>query len=213
MAIVEICDLEDRVGGLTPEQKRRAPALIGDAVALIEAWCGLALSERTSSVTLRPNGSVLVLPFPPIQSVEAVRLVDSLGNRSVLVSGGWVFDGVQRVRVDPAAARWVVNMPESVHEGVSSYEVDYVHGYADGSVSPALAAVRMVVANMVNRTVTAPSVVDGMVGETIGQYSYQLQQGRGGAGGGVSLSSADRLMLREMGLRPTSAGSVETPVF
>lgn len=210
MAIVELCDLEARVGSLDSGQKARAKALIGDAEALVEAWSGHALSSRTSTVTLAPNGSVLSLPSPPIQSVDAVSLVDSFGTRVPLVAGAWLFDGVRNVRVDIRSAGWVINLPEMALEAIASYEVTYTHGLAEGS--PILAVARVVVANMVNRTITAPSVVDGMVGETIGGYSYQLQQGRGGSGGGVSLTSGDKQTLREVGLRE-SVVSVETPIY
>jgi hypothetical protein len=191
LATVE--DLEARLGReLTPEESARAAALLADASALIRGWARQDFTPGESTVVLRPVGTVVRLPQRPVRAVTAVTAVggsDAIPDIA-LPSGSWTWDGVDRVDIWPPDTSWLLSLPETWVDGfgaVDTYRVTYRHGYDEVP-----ADVIAVVCAMVTRVLTAPSPVEGMVSERIGQYNYQLQQSMGSAGSAVRMSTADR---------------------
>lgn len=204
-------DLEARLGrGLTTAEQARVEALLDDASALIRAYTRQDFDQTAGDeIVLRPVGSRLRLPQRP---VTAVTSVVALGGGVIpdltLPAGTWTWDGVDLVDVWPLDSRVWVSLPEAWSDAgwpVDTYRVTYSHGYAQVP-----ADVVAVVCGMVNRVLLSPSLVEGLVQERIGQYSYQLQQGVGASGASVRLTDVDRAALaryrRMSGTIQTRAG-------
>ena len=105
----------------------------------------------------------------------------------------FTFDGIGIIRIHPG--HWgIINLPESWIEDSDAYpgtfRVTYNYGW---DAVPDI--VTMVCANAALSVLTAPTVAAGVVGETIGPYSYRMET----AGGGVkvALTQADQEMLKD----------------
>lgn len=210
-ALATQADLEARLGRpLTTAEQARADALLDDASALIRAYTGQEFTLHENDViTLRPVGTVLRLPQRPVTAVTQVVAVG--GTEPIpditLPPGAWMFDGIDKVDVWPLNTGWILNLPEVWLEGYppDTYRVTYSHGYAQVP-----ADVVAITCGIVNRVLLSPSLVEGLVQERIGQYSYQLQQGMGAAGASARLTDDDRTALqryrRTTGVIQTRAG-------
>ncbi|MGW7296086.1 hypothetical protein ACWGIB_27335 [Streptomyces xiamenensis] len=186
-------DLAARLGrDLTAEEASRAEALLRDASALIRGWTRQDFTAGESTVVLRPVGTVVRLPQRPVQAVTSVVAVggsDAIPDIA-LPTGGWTWDGADKVDIWPPDTSWLLSLPETWADrwgSVDTYRVTYQHGWdeiPDDVVAVACA--------MVLRTLLAPSPVAGMVSERIGQYNYQLQQGTGSVGATVLMTQPDR---------------------
>lgn len=202
-ALATAADLEARLGrALTDAEAPRAEALLADASALVRAFTRQRFDLVTGDqVVLRPVGTLLRLPQRPVLAVTAVVAIGGQPSLPDVPLSGWVWDGSDLLNIHALDAV-VVNLPEWWYEsgGPNTYRVTYNHGYA---TIPA--EVVAVVCAMVNRTLTAPSLVEGLVQENIGQYGYQLQQGSGGSvGPTVRLTAADKQALIDAGHRRRS---------
>ncbi len=194
MALVTQTDIEARIGALSTEQAARVAALIADAEGEVRDFTGQQIDQATDdTVVLNITGARLILPQRPVTAVTAVELKDGA---SWLTVTGWAWDG--RDGVDLAGATW---SGSAVHD-TQTYRVTYTHGYPPGSIPN---AVVRTICGMVARTLTAPSLVEGLTSETIGQYSYQLQQGQGAAGTAVALNQRDEARLRRAGFRRSNS--------
>lgn len=194
MALATVVDLEARLGRtLTGTELTQAEAFLDDASAKVSAYCrqDFALVED-DSVVLRPVGTLLRLPQRPVIAVTSVTAIgcDGVGDFAL---AGWCWDGSDLIDVAGWAGA-VINLPDWWDDGygADSYRVVYDHGY-----SPIPATVVAVVCAMVNRVLSSPSPVEGMVTEKIGQYSYGLQQGAGANGLSVRLTDDDKTALTE----------------
>ncbi len=198
VALATQADIEARIGTLTAEQAARVTALLADASAKVRAFCrGTQFDVVTNDVAvLSPVGTVLRLK-PPVTAVASVALID--GTTDIPLTG-WGWDGADMI--DLANATTTAGNTTTPVQNTNTYRVTYSHG---STTSLAVELAKGKVCEMVARTVTAPSVVDGMVSENIGQYSYTLQQGGGGQGSAVRLTAADKQDLIDMGLRRQSA--------
>jgi hypothetical protein len=206
--LITVPDLTARLGPLTAEQTARAPALIGDASALARLESGQQFSVVTGDVVvLRINGNKLQLPGKPVLTVTSVVAIGIPPSGDLtLPPGTWVFDGIDKIIVGLDTG-WVINFPEDWQEGCTgSYRVTYDHGWA--TVPPEIVAT---VAGMVARVLTAPSKVEGLTGENIGQYGYQMAQAGGNMGASVRVTAADRAVFRDPKFRRTTR-TIETPI-
>lgn len=195
-ALATESDLTARIGALTVAQQARVAALLEDASCEVRDFCGQEISQVVGDQQiLSCHGLRIILPQRPVTAVTAVELVD--GAAFITVSG-WAWDG--RDEIDLIGAT-VASAP--TYDG-ATFRVTYTHGYPAGQIPN---AVLRTVCGMVNRTLTAPSLVEGLTGESIGEYSYQLQQGAGAAGTSVTLNGADERRLTRAGFRRAS-GSV-----
>lgn len=194
MPLATVADLEARIGPLSPEQAARAPALLADASAEVQAETGQTIVRVADDLdVLHGAGGVIRLPQRPVESVSAVFLID--GQADIELSG-WAWDGRDRVDI-----RFARSARSRLHD-TETYRVRYSHGWpADGIPQ----VIVMTVCGMVARVLTAPSQIDGIVSETIGQYSYQLQQGVGNGGTSVRMTTGDRQRLARAGFRRGSA--------
>lgn len=199
-------DLEARLGrDLTEEEAARAPALLGDASALVRAHTGQYFEHVTGGeIVLRPVGMMLRLPQRPATAVTSVAAIAPDGTATAAMAG-WSWDGRDKVNlscatydVDFSTPAWRNRMTPD------TYKVTYDHGYE--TIPP---IVVKVVCDMVLRTLLSPSMAAGMVSERIGAYNYQLQQGSGTAGAAVVLTPADEKALARYGPRRFGTIQVE----
>ena len=105
----------------------------------------------------------------------------------------WVFDGVDEISIAESTASGVINLPEAWYDFGAfpgTFTVTYTHGY---SAIPD--DVVMVAANAVISVLQAPTIAAGVIGETIGPYSYRME--RSGGGLAVALTQADLNALRD----------------
>ncbi len=205
--LITQADITARMGALNPSQAARVDALIADASALIRSECPALADATDEVVVLRSNAGKLRLPaVGSTTTVTSVELI-SWPTDLLLPEGTWLFDGIDTIAVDVDAA-WVVNFPEAWtdDDGPGTYRVTYSHSW---SATPA--DIVAVAANMVIRVLASPSMVEGLTGENIGQYGYQMSQAAGAAGAGVRITEADRRVLHQPKYRQV-AGTVETPI-
>ena len=198
VALATQADVEARIGALTAAQAARVDALLADASVKVRAFCrGVQFDVAANDVVvLSPVGTVLRLKGP-VSAVASVALID--GTTDIPLTG-WGWDGADQV--DLANATTLAGNTTWPLQNTNTYRVTYSHG---STTSLAAEAAKGKVCEMVARTITAPTVVDGMVSEAIGQYSYTLQQSGGSQGTAVRLTDADKRDLIDLGLRRQSA--------
>lgn len=188
-------DLSARLGRpLTSAEETRAPLLLQDASAQIRRYCRNHFTgAQDATEILYGHDSEIELPHRPVNSVSTVV---AIGGGMMLpdVTITWfTFDGVGIVRIDPG--HWgIINLPEQWTEDSGAYPGTFRVTYNWGWESvPDI--VTMVCANAVLGVLTSPTIAAGVVGETIGPYSYRMDS----AGGGVrvALTQADLDMLKD----------------
>jgi hypothetical protein len=130
-------------------------------------------------VVLRGPGGEIRLPQRPVIDVTGVVALGGQGLPDVTLAD-WLWDNLDTVRVGEGTC--VINLPEVWWDDdgyPGTYRVTYSHGYEEVP-----ADVVAVCCAMVLDTLTNPSMAGGVTGETIGPYSYRLDQ----PGGGLSVS-------------------------
>lgn len=179
---------------MSEAQAARVDALLADASAKVRRFTRRNFDAVTNAVVvLSPVGTVLRLPQTPVSAVTSVALID--GATDIALTG-WGWDGADQV--DLANATTVAGSTTTRTQNTNTYRVTYSHtAYVHDDI-------KAKVCEMVGRTLAAPSMVDGMVSETIGQYSYTLQQGGGGQGTAVRLTQTDKQDLIDNGWRRQS---------
>jgi hypothetical protein len=93
----------------------------------------------------------------------------------------YVFDEIDKITIPDANSSGIMNLPEAWYSFGSfsgTYLVTYSHGYHP--VRPYPQEVVTVCANSVISVLQAPSQASGVVGETIGAYSYRVVRSGGG---------------------------------
>lgn len=196
-------DIAARLGrDLTDAENQRAPVLLADASAQVRRYCRRDFLQHTDeSVILYGHDSEILLPQYPVQSVTSVTAIGGgMGLPNVPIPW-YTFDGVRKIRIDPGHG--IINLPEiwwtsDLYPG--TFEIVYSYGY---EIVPD--DVVMVCANAALSVLTAPTMAAGVIGETIGPYSYRLE--RGGGGVAVALTSADLAALKDYRI---TAGTIMT---
>lgn len=172
-------------------------ALLLDASALVRSYTGQDfLLVEGDTVVLRAQQGEIRLPQRPVIEVTAVVAIGAGGAPDVPVVG-WEWDGLDILRTVTDSP--VTNLPELWYEDEAeaypgTYRVTYSHGPTEVP-----ADVVAVVARMVLRTLTAPTLAGGVTGETIGPYSYRTDGS--GIGTAVVMTDEDRKMLALAGYR------------
>lgn len=199
--LATVADLEDRLGrDLTDTEARRATALLSDASALVRAFTRLDfdLTEGTS-VVLRPIGGTLTLPQTPAVAVTSVHAIGGRSDLPDVEVSGWRWNGLDSIDLGGMGWRSAIDYDLEGYESFyGSYRVVYDHGYTatpDDVVG--------IVCGMVTRVLTAPTTVEGLTSERIGQYAYQYAQLPGGQspGAAVRLTQADKDALADAGYK------------
>ena len=197
-------DLEDRLGrSLTDVEARKAPALLRDASAKVRAYTRQDFDLTLGDVAvLRPVGTELRLPQRPVLDVTAVVAVGGAPGIPDLPLSGWTWDGLDIVDIAGLDSNVWVSLPawwEDHGTRPNTYRVTWDHGYP---VTPD--DVVEVVCSMINRVLLAPTPVEGMNREQIGQYGYGMAGGGGSPGVRVRLTQEDRDALADAGYRRRS---------
>jgi hypothetical protein len=181
----------------------RVAALLQDASAQVRRYCRRDfLLHAGDTQILRGTDSEIQLPDKTTTAVHSVVMIGGGAGLPDFPVTWFTFDGIDRVRIDPG--RWIINLPEAwsdrddVYPG--TYRVTRDYGYP---VVPD--EVIAVVATATIGVLTAPNQAAGLIGETIGPYSYRLE--RGGGGTGVALTQADLASLSDF---RNTAGTIQT---
>ena len=191
--LASVDDVASRLGRDVSEQEaiRLAP-LLADASAQVRRYCRRDFLYNTAETqTLYGHDSEIWLPGRPAASVQAVVAIGGgMGLPDVPIPW-WSFDGVQTIRISPGAG--IINLPEiwwtsDLYQG--TFKVTYTWGDVEVPDD-----VNMVTANAALGVLTVPTAAAGVIGETIGPYSYRLE--RGGGGVSVSLTAADLIQLKD----------------
>lgn len=190
--LASMSDVASRLGrDLSDSEGARLRPLLADASAQIRRYCRRDFVLHTNETQLLyGHDSEIYLPGRPAQSVSAVAAYGG-GTLPDLPIPWFTWDGLQTVRIMPG--RGIINLPEAWEEDGAypgTYQVTYSWGLPDVPDD-----VVMVCANAALSVLTAPTAAAGVIGETIGPYSYRLE--RGGGGVSVALSAADLAQLKD----------------
>jgi hypothetical protein len=203
--LASLTDLSDRLGRpLTAAEEARATALLADASAKVRSYTKQAFTRTDDeTVVLRAQQGEIRLPQRPVIDVTSVVAIGA-GGAPDLPAIGWQWDGIDIIRT--ATNSPAINMPELWYdEDVEAYPGTYrvVYSHGDAEVPADVVAV---VARMVLRTLTAPTLAGGVTGETIGPYSYRTDGS--GVGTAVLMTDDDRRELADAGYRPKAGMSM-----
>jgi len=187
--LCQVTDISGRLGrSLTSAEAVRVPFLIGDATSQIVRYCRKDFQLHTNDVVeIKGDGSTIKLPYRPVTSVSDVIAISGRPDIPNIPVSWWVFDGIDEISIAESTASGVINLPEAWYDFGAfpgTFQVTYTHGY---SIIPD--DVVMVAANAVISVLQAPTIAAGVIGETIGPYSYRME--RSGGGLAVALTQAD----------------------
>lgn len=190
--LASVDDVASRLGrDVTEQEAIRLAPLLADASAQIRRYCRRDFLMHTAETQiLYGHDSEIWLPGRPVVSVQSVA-ADGGGSLPDIPVPWFTFDGVQTVRIGSGAG--IINLPEAwadADDYPGTYKVTYTWGDAEVPDD-----VVMVCANAALSVLTAPTAAAGVVGESIGPYSYRLE--RSGGGVSVALSQADLMQLKD----------------
>lgn len=194
--LASVDDVQSRIlpRMLSAAEITRAGVLLKDASSQIRRYCKKDFLYHAGDVkVLKAAGGVIKLPYRPVISVTSVVAIS--GNVAVpdIPVSWWTFDDIDEITIADAAATGVINLPEAWYEFGAfpgTYRVTYDHGF---EIVPD--DVEMVAATTVISVLMAPTMAAGVIGETVGAYSYRLE--RGGGGLVVALTEADLAALED----------------
>jgi hypothetical protein len=187
-------DIVARLGrDLTPAEAIRVEPLLRDGSALIRRYCRRDFFWHPQGTLLcRGRDSVIKIKQRPCSNVTAVVAIGGGFGLPDVPIVWFSFDGIDKIRIDPGHG--IINLPEiwwtsDMYPQTFNVTLDY--GYEDGVPDEVIA----VCANEVIGVLTAPTLASGMIGETIGPYSYRME--RGGGGQLVALTAAGQTALTD----------------
>jgi hypothetical protein len=200
-----LTDLSDRLGRpLTSSEEARAQALLSDASAKVRSYTKQNFTRTDNeTIVVRAQQGEIRLPQRPVLDVTSVVAIGAGGAPDLPVVG-WQWDGLDIVRTCVDSP--VINLPELWYEDDAeaypgTYRVTYSHGEAQ--IPDVIVGI---VARIVLRTLTAPTMAGGVTGETIGPYSYRTDGS--GIGTAVVMTDEDRRELADAGYRPKAGMSM-----
>jgi hypothetical protein len=182
--LATVDDLTMRLGRpLTVAESSRVDALLSDSSALIRRYCRRDFLFHAGDVkSLKASDSTIKLPGRPIVAVNSVTAVS--GNPTIpdIPITWYTFDKIDEVTIIEAAASGIINLPEAWYMGgvfPGTFDVNYDHGYSEYP-----SEVVAVCANSVISVLLAPNRASGIIGESVGGYSYRVTR----AGGGIQVA-------------------------
>jgi hypothetical protein len=195
-------DVSGRLGrALTDAEMTRVPYLLQDASAQIRRYCRRDfLLHYNETGIFRGHDSEILLPDQTTTDVISVTAVGSDYGGGVNLPDipitWFVFDGIDRIRID-IGEDFIINLPY-VYWDSDLYPQTFrvCRNYGDPEVPDDVIAT---CATAVIGVLTAPTMAAGLIGETVGPYSYRME--RSGGGTGVALSQADLAGLADFRLK------------
>lgn len=200
--LAQVADVSARLpSGITVDPARTA-VLLQDASAIARRIAKQTFTLATTTEKVQPTGYRLKLAEQPVKSIISVS-IQLPGQAAPQPFPNWYWPGDNEVWL--LYEGQVINLPESVAYLMQWQTppcfVNYQHGYDDGLVPDDVVAV---VASMVVRTVTAPSM-GGVVSENVGEYGYRLSDAA--AQGSLALTKAEEDVL--LSYRPKYKNTIE----
>lgn len=194
--LASVDDVADLLGLVSSGiDDRQVAALLAQASARFRSEARTEFDSGETSMVLRVEGATVSLPYRPVVSVEAVRLINADGTTGPAMAG-WTFDGIAAVTV--AADRTVIFNGPTVTP-TPTVEVTWTYGFAEVPED-----VRWAVASMTARALSAPAAA-GVTGETIGAYSWT---GGGNAAFALSMTDDEKAVAKRYRPFGTSTVSV-----
>ncbi len=180
-------DVEARLGrSLTTQEARRIDALLFDGSAFIRQYARKDFESHPGDVVdIKASGGVIKLPYRPVQAVNSVVAISGAPGIPNINVFWYVFDSIDEITVADPGYSGIINLPEYWYDigwFSSTFRVNYDHGF---SVVPEIAI--SILCTAVISVLTAPTMAAGVIGETVGNYSYRLQR----TGGGISAALKD----------------------
>lgn len=192
--LASVDDVASRLGrDVTEQEAIRLGPLLADASAQVRRYCRRDFLMHTAETQiLHGYDSEIYLPGRPVVSVQSVVAIGGGQGLPDVPIPWFTFDGIDTIRLAPGSA--IINLPEAWILGADSYPGTYrvTYTWGDAEVPDDVA---MVAANAALAVLTAPTAAAGVVGESIGPYSYRLE--RAGGGVAVALSQADLAQLKD----------------
>jgi hypothetical protein len=191
-------DVAARLGrDLTEAEATRAPALLADASAQIRRYCRRDfLLHADETGIFRGHDSEILLPDKTTTEVISVTAIGSDFGGGIdlpdIPITWFIFDGIDRIRLD-VGTDFIINLPYVYWDSdlyPQTFKVCRNYGYPEVPDD-----VVMVCANAVLSVLAAPTLAAGVIGETLGAYSYRLE--RSGGGVAVALTQADLAALKD----------------
>lgn len=182
-------DIIARLGReLNPVEAGRVAALLADGSAHIRRFTRKDFVFVSNDVkTLRAQRGFITLPGRPVTGVSDVLAISGLPGVPDIDVSWYQFDGIDKVTIPDPAVSGIINLPEAWYElgwFTDTYQITYSHGYEtvpDDVIS--------VLSTAVISVLTAPTMAAGVIGESVGGYSYRME--RTGGGVAVALKEAD----------------------
>jgi len=136
-------------------------ALITSARTSCENWTQRAFVTQTWELVIDDFPlSEIMIPRPPLQSVESIKYDDGDGVETILDIDRYDVDTVSQPGwVLPSLSGW----PSGVWQGINSVRIRYVAGYAPGTDSP------------VDLAANVPGNIIAAIKLTLGQYYDQRE--------------------------------------
>lgn len=200
--LATISDLVYRLGReLTATEAAKAPGMLADASSLIRSRCRRSFTEVTDQeLVLRPVGSFLRLPNTPVTEVAQVEQIGTAGTADRVMSASeWAFDGIDQIELWPNPS--LVTGVAGTGTYADTYRVQWSSG---GAVH---AEIVRICCGIVLRSLLAPTEMSGIQSETIGSYSYRLEDGSPGVA--VTMTDIDERALARAGFL-RRAGTIQT---
>lgn len=190
-------DVVARLGRpLDESEELRVPAILADLSADVIGYCRQDFQVHTQEhqVLYCTDGEItLQRPVITAPGPGQVVLIGGAPGLPDFPVPWFTFDGIDRVRIGSGMSA-IINLPEAWSVGApwaGTARLTYSWGYADGVPND----VKSVIANACIGLVTAPTQAAGLIGETIGPYSWRAE--RTGGGIAVSLKQADLDRLKD----------------
>lgn len=193
--LFDVTEVTGRLGrDLTSVEAMRVPYLIGDATTQIVRYCRKDFQYHANDVLeIKGDGSTIKLPYRPVVSVSDVIAISGRDDIPDIPVSWWVFDGIDEVSIAESSASGVINLPEAWYDYGAfpgTFQVTYSHGYVTVPDD-----VIMVGANAVIAVLMSPTMAAGVIGETVGPYSYRME--RSGGGIQVAISEDEMAFLQD----------------
>jgi hypothetical protein len=186
-ALATSTDVVARLGRpLNSVESQRIAALLTDGSAFIRRYCRKDFLNHPGDILkLRAGRGIIKIPYRPVQAVNSVTaLSGTVGVPDINVTW-YTWDNIDEITVPDPASSGIINLPEIWYDigwYSETFRVNVDHGFVtvpDEVIS--------VLCTAVIAMLTSPTQAGGVVGETVGSYSYRLQR----SGGGISAALKD----------------------